>query len=83
MSWNAESVYNPLRASLISLFCSSGAITLCFHMKIYRSININGRMPYGLGRKRLTTKIVDQAFKDTIFSAVLMCKAVLKSQNNQ
>lgn len=40
-------------------------------------------MPYELRRKKITTKIVDQAFKDIIFSAVLLCKAVLKSQRNQ
>lgn len=44
---------------------------------------MNGCMPYGLRRKRPTTKIVDQAVKDTIFSAVLLCKADLKSQHNQ
>lgn len=62
-----ESVHNILRASLISLFSSSGAIFLCFHMEIYRSININGNTPYGLRRKRITTKIADQAFEDIIF----------------
>lgn len=62
-----ESLYNLLRASLISLFSSSDAITLCFHMEIYRSININGCMPYGLRRIRITTKIADPAFKDIIF----------------
>lgn len=73
-----ESLYNLLRASLISLFSSSDAITLCFHMEIYRSININGCMPYGLRRKRMTTKIADQAFKDIIFFCSIAVQSSLE-----
>lgn len=78
-----ESLYNLLRASLISLFSSSDAITLCFHMEIYRSININGCMPYGLRRKTMTKKLQIKHLRTSFFSAALLCKAVLKLQHNQ
>lgn len=67
-----QSVHKTLRASLLSLFSSSGAIFLCFHMEMYRSINITGSMPYGLGRK-IITKVVDQEFKNIIFFLQYCC----------
>lgn len=88
-----ENVQNILKASLICLFSSNDAMIFLFvcpfclymsmfHMEIYKSTNINGRVLW-IEEEMVKTKRQSKHLRTPFVSAVLLYKAILTLQHNK